>query len=1045
MERKKLFSALMFSSLLFASCGNNSNESLSTSSEQSSKPDETVTTTATTSVSSTTSKPTGSDEPYAFDGIVRIHYRNHNESYSSKCLWVWLSGVNGQIYEFANNNNPDSYGLWVDFDLQAAPFNEFSLTELSYIVREKSTWDGQTSDTLIEFSKFKPYETTREDGRKQIDVYSFDSGNKKLTLYPTLTEAMGDYIKVAKVNDDWKSIYVEGDGYDTGNGDNSNIGIINAITVYSFPNSYQLLSDTIKEQKKNDYIIYQDAPRKKELNITLKEELVPTNQYLVEVYFVSDMDNVKRANVSFSSLFESEIWKNKYEYEGDDLGLTFKDTSKPNRATFKLWSPLAFDVKLYTYQKSAPLAYFDHYVGGTAFKNVYQMKYTSKGVYEAVVDLKEEDKFYTYYVSNIEGQFETIDPYAKASGINGIRGAILNNNQWKETDPEGFSSIRGNTSSYPFTHINTLNDLDIYEVHIRDFTASNSWVSNNDNRRGTYNAFVEEGTTYEGVSTGFDSLKELGVSAVQLLPVFDQDNDERVWLNKDGTYKKYPTYNWGYNPSNYNVIEGAYASNPEDELNRIKEFKNLVKKCADNDIRVIMDVVYNHVSSVSKSSFTKTMPQYYFKVDENGTYIDQTGCNNTLDSSKGMVERYIINSVCFYAKEYGIKGFRFDLMGCLETSTMRKLKDALYEIDPEIVVYGEGWRGSGFASSTQAGKENVYQYLGDNGKGEVGAFNDGGRNGLKGDTKWADIVPSYGFMGQGPSDLSENTMYDAACTYLGENRHVTQAGIATSPTQTINYVDCHDNYTLYDSLNYMYDGGKNCNNDTNPIQDAALATMSYVIFSQGAAFIHGGSEFFRQKIMKKDDPNIDLLKDSIKAHETYIEGDGFEIPGGDGDYLVRNSYQYGDSVNAFDWSRKVKYLSYFDKIKEAISTRKALVKEGRLGVSNNAIQGSYKDNDGNTKKYSRLWDDLVQRDASNLLRPVLAAQTEFSKMPASTKLDVYSFLGGRMNEDESIIGIGNGKLRVLYGSKRNKGDIIEISDYKLAISKHEMLFVERIA
>ena len=161
MERKKLFSALMFSSLLFASCGNNSNESSDTSSQESSKPDETVTTTVTTSVSSTTSKPSDSDEPYAFDGIVRIHYRNQNESYSSKCLWVWLSGVNGQIYEFANNNNPDSYGLWADFDLQAAPFNDFSLTELSYIVREKSTWDGQTSDTLIEFSKFKPYETIR--------------------------------------------------------------------------------------------------------------------------------------------------------------------------------------------------------------------------------------------------------------------------------------------------------------------------------------------------------------------------------------------------------------------------------------------------------------------------------------------------------------------------------------------------------------------------------------------------------------------------------------------------------------------------------------------------------------------------------------------------------------------------------------------------------------------------------------------------------------------------------------------------------------------
>lgn len=372
-------------------------------------------------------------------------------------------------------------------------------------------------------------------------------------------------------------------------------------------------------------------------------------------------------------------------------------------------------------------------------------------------------------------------------------------------------------------------------------------------------------------------------------------------------------------------------------------------------------------------------------------------------------------------------------MGCLTTATMRAVKDALYDVDPQIVVYGEGWRGSGTPSNDQAGSYQVYRDLGDNGKGSVGCFNDTGRDGLKGNTSYGSVAPSYGFMSQGEGDLSDDTMYNAACTYLGENRSMTnnENPVATPSYQTVNYVSCHDNYTLYDQLNYCFNAGAGAGSDVNAeIQNAVLGTTAFVLNSQGIAFIQGGEEILRQKLMKKGNPYWDIIEKN-----DYITLD-------ENTRLVRNSYAFGDEVNAYKWDRKITFNSFYKKYAEATSTRKDLVASGVLGADyGTVIQGTYT-KDGNTVKVTRLWDDMVNvTDGKH--RAILAAQTEWSKLDSSKK-DVYVFLGGRMSGSSATIGCGSGTLKVLYSTSRDKGSSIEVKDNALSIGKYEMLIAERI-
>jgi type I pullulanase len=1043
--RKRIAGLLALAALLsFVSCrpkasesGNPSSDSVSGSSEEVSSASSfsPVSSASSSSSSETSSSENTAPLPEGWAGIVRIYYRNDSGSYTDRAVWVWETGGEGAEYPFENIDSPDDYGIYKDIDLTASPYLGRVILSLNFIVKFTGTWNGQSQDINV---VFQDYASTLEkvNGKDRISVYCTDNGSGTIETFTSKKAALGDTIRIAAFTD-FRTIHIQGTGVQDER-TAEEVGLISHYRLYALPPSFFALDKYAKQGQKSKYLLQDENPAKNDFTVTLDQDIDFTLTYYLEAYFPNVATGYKYRYVSFNKLYDTEKFNTSFTYDGKDLGLTYDNEENP---TFKVWSPSASLIQLRLYESGTPtnLA-IPGKEGNDTFKALSMIK-GEKGVWSLTpsADALVGKGFYTYEVY-VEGkENETIDPYAYAGGINGARTALLKPSDLAKTDPDGFRAAL--TALDTEAPIRNAADLTVYEVHVRDFTADSSWVSNHGNARGTFAAFSEEGTTYTEnsttVTTGFDSLKELGVNAIQLLPVFDQANDERTYTQtSDGTEKKIaPKYNWGYNPQNYDLVEGAYSSDPFSSVTRIGEFKGLIGKAAENGIRVIMDVVYNHMNTINDNAFSKTMPGYFFKYDETGAAIDETGVHNTFNTTRKMASRYVVDSTAFWAKEYGIKGFRFDLMGALETSTMRAVKDRLYEIDPKIVVYGEGWRGSGSSGDTQAGTYQVYRDLTDQGKGSVGCFNDCGRNGLKGDTAYGSTSPSYGFISQGPGDLNPDTIYNAACVYLGENRNITGNAVPqkTRPEQTVNYVSCHDNYTLYDQLNYCYDAGNLADTDQNSeVREAALATESFVLMSQGIAFFQGGEEIFRQKIMKPDNPFWD------KADS----GDYVTLTGGN--RLIRNSYAYGDEVNSFKWNRKIAFRAEFAKFREAIQTRKTLIQDGILGADyDTVIQGTFDDN-GTTRKVTRLWDDIISQGTDKKYRPILAAQTQFSKLSASGK-DIYVFLGGRMSGTSAVIGCGSGTLKVLYSNQRDSGTLITVSDDTLTVGRYEMLIVEREA
>jgi type I pullulanase len=990
---------------------------------------------ATSSAPESSGSTSASSEPdyggdIIYKGLVKIYYHNDSGSYSDKRLWVWGNGVNGAEYLFDNQSSPDEYGVYKVFDMDAAPFNDFDQTAMRFILKNAGTWSGQSPDIVTGFNKYYNYKSS-EDGRDLLTIYCVDEGTVVET-YNQRDDALGD--RLAKVDfTDWKSISCSGTGT-KGSRLASEVGVCASYSLYAYTRDYYLLSSEEQASKKADYLLKSGAPNASVWTIELDMTAICGTIYTVEATFKSNLSKTKNKNASWLKLYDDGYFVRTYTYSGNDLGYSLLDSGAN---LFKLWAPTAASVLLNIYQDGTPNSLRgSHDLTDRDVHTSLTMSPGEKGVWSYTDSENYSGKFYTYTVYTPEGSAETIDPYARSSGVNGVRGAILSAADFDKTDPTGFAdSLTALETNDPLPRPN---DFSIYEVHVRDFTADKSWISNKGNKNGTYGAFIEEGTSYgDGtttIKTGFDSLKELKPKAIQLLPVFDADNDERTYTTTTNgvTTVHTPDYNWGYNPLNYNVVDGVYSSNPKSATTKVKEFKNLVQACANNDMRVIMDVVYNHMASTSNNAFNKIVPKYYFLTNSEGYYYDETGCNNTVATGRKMVSNFMVDSVSWWAKEYGIKGFRFDLMGAIESSTMRLIKNALYQIDPEIIVYGEGWRVGG-DSTSQSTTNVVYSSLGDKGQGSVGCFNAGARDGLKGETQ--DGHPAYGFMNKGPSDLTDDILYNAACGYLGEDRYTTLNGIATPPEQTLNYVSCHDNYTLYDTLNYTRNSGMGASGDNSEAMAASLACSSYVLLSQGISFFQGGEEIFRQKLASSTDAVYSLL----------TSDDATTLP--DGVKMVRNSYKFGDSINAYKWDRKATYLSYFNKFAEAFHVRETLVKEGYLGVTSAAIQGTY-DKNGTATKISRLWDDLVDVRSDHSRRAILAAQTEFSQLSGSSLHDFYSFLGGRMSGASDTIGIGDGTLAVAFDSSQLDVDTyanLSVSGTAMPIGKYQCLITMRLA
>jgi pullulanase len=533
-------------------------------------------------------------------------------------------------------------------------------------------------------------------------------------------------------------------------------------------------------------------------------------------------------------------------YEGTDLGFTYT----PKETAFRLWSPAAQEVKLNIYSAG----------NGDNLESTYKMKRDDAGTWTFKASGNLQDKYYTYQVmQNGEWLQEKPDLYAVAVGVNGQRSMIVD---LDETDPEGWANDQRPA-------LENYTDIIIYELHIRDMTIH---PSSGSSQPGKYKGLVEEGTrSPKGLTTGIDHIKELGITHVHLLPTFDHRSIDETRLDE-------PQFNWGYDPLNYNVPEGSFSSNPYDGRVRIKEFKEMVQQFHKNGIRVILDVVYNHTGQTEDSNFNQLVPRYYYRQNEEGGFSDASACGNETASEREMMGKYIVESVQYWVNEYHLDGFRFDLMGIHDMETMNEVSAAVRAIDPSIFVYGEGWTAgsSPLPSEQQALKANTYKMQ------NVAAFSDDLRDGLKGSV----FEHEEGGFASNRQGLKESIKFGVVASTQHpqvnyDSVNYSNAPWAAEPSQTISYVSCHDNHTLFDKLTI-----------SNPeASEAELIKMhklaeTIVLTSQGVSFVHAGMEMLRTK-------------------------DG-----------VENSYNSPDSINQIDWTRKEKYEDVFNYYKELIGLRK---------------------------------------------------------------------------------------------------------------------------
>ena len=832
---------------------------------------------------------------------VTIHYHNEDKRCGDRELWIWCAGVNGSAFQPTVTNEGKDMSITLEFTGDLSNFAKKK--GLYFIIKDKGTWVGQSDNMFIDYSEFPP------DANGLTEVWCIPGEGNAVEMYENEALTKMDRFQSATFTD-WKHIEIIA------------TAVPQSYRLYALTTNYMAISATATQDDLNRYLIkegsspectdveYNYLPCKKftiELNFTAKVNV----QYYLEGIFPEYASFTKTKNVSFHQLYETPRFREYYTYQGNDLGAIINgDTT-----TFKVWAPTSARVRLMLFDSGIPEEYAEEHElpNGSDTYRGYNMTFEPGGVWSVTINKQLHGKYYKYFIKNSLGTSEVVDPYAKACGVNGERGMVVN---FSYTNPSGWSDVPlkwDGEDGYDIAHPN---DLSIYETHIRDLTMDETWEG--ESLRGTYSAFAEAGTTLTRndvtVTTGFDHIEELGVKAVQLEPVFDSDNleglDER-------------SYNWGYNPVNYNCVDGSYATDPYNGESRIREFKSLIRDYANNDnhTRIIMDVVYNHVSSAPASCFNKLMPRYYFRMTENGSYYDGSGCGNEVKTEAPMMSKYIVDSLVFWAKEYKIKGFRFDLMGLIDWQTCKKAAQELYKIDPDIYLYGEGWSADGSSGNMQnhepsdpyygnwgADTWTVYNKL--NKQGEmcyVGTFNNAGRDKIAGETGHID---DWGFIDQGSEHVGDksNQVADMLVGYHAGQERV-------DPNQCINYASCHDDFTVFDHV--MYCLNNDMNSDYPGLSCAATTAIECTImFSNGVAFIRGGEETFQSKEVSAADIELYGYDRTVLVR---------------GKYISSNSYRLSDYTNAFRWDRKISIngvttFDYYQEIAKAVHTRDTLTK-----------------------------------------------------------------------------------------------------------------------
>ncbi|MCR4902076.1 MAG: type I pullulanase [Butyrivibrio sp.] len=546
-------------------------------------------------------------------------------------------------------------------------------------------------------------------------------------------------------------------------------------------------------------------------------------------------------DINMPIIYSTEEFEKEYTYSGDDLGMTYTS----NKTDFRVWAPTADAVTLNLYES-----------GNSWADDLCEQIEMTKDVNGTWTASKSGDCNGIYYTftAELDGRMvEACDPYARTTGVNGKRAMVID---LDSTDPQGWDEDTNPHAG------ESINDAIIYELHLRDLSADESSGITN---TGKFLGLAETGTvTASGISTGLDHIVDLGITHVHLLPIYDFGS-----VDETHTYEN--LYNWGYDPVNYNVPEGSYSTDASDGQVRVSELKTMIKTMHDNGLSVVMDVVYNHVYSGDDFCINRLVPGYFSRINSDGTYSNGSGCGNDTASERSMVKKYIVDSVCYWADEYHMDGFRFDLVGLLDTETVNEIVEEVHKDHPDVIFYGEGWSMStdltkeGYTLATQVSSEKTPDFA---------FFNDTIRDALKGSVF---NTGEAGFVsGALNKENSIATSFMAMETW------------SKNPSQIIQYASCHDNLSLFDRIQIV-------RTDASFEELVKMNNLAAAIYltSEGVPFMQAGEEMLRSKV--KEDGSFD-----------------------------ENSYASGDEVNAIKWDNldNEEYMETYEFYKGLIEFRK---------------------------------------------------------------------------------------------------------------------------
>lgn len=729
---------------------------------------------------------------------LNVHYIRYNEDYEDWSLWIWGDGE-GTEYEFTGQDGEKGVSARIELEKTA----EYS--QIGVLIKYKD-WEKKdvNADRYLDLSK-------AQDG--VLNVYFIQEEEE---IFYSEEEVLAGQ-KITRVQ------------YD-------NLNQI-SFAVYSL----EMQAEQLKKQKisvemenGNTYPVKVLELNKEGNMLKGKGELEHSVNLSASNYLL--IDGMEKKVIEAGAVFATKEFEESYYYDGDDLGAVYSKEA----TAFRVWAPTASQVAVNLYE----------YGEGNDPIQSYPMEQSEKGTWYLKLPGDYDGVYYTYSVTVHENTEEAVDPYAKACGVNGLRGMIIN---LANTNPDGFTEE--NKPS-----LTSFSDIMLYEMSVRDYTIDDS---SGVKEKGKYLGLTEEGTVNSnGESTALDYLGELGVTHVHLLPSQDFG----------GVDEKNPSdsYNWGYGPQNYNVPEGSYSTNPHDGEVRVNEYKQMVQSLHKKGIRVVMDVVYNHTYDTEESNFNKIVPGYYYRMTEEGGYSNGSACGNEVATERAMARKFIVDSAVYWAKEYHIDGFRFDLMGLIDIETMQLIREKLNEVDESIYIYGEGWTG-GDTVSTEKMAESV------NAKDMPGiaVFSNVFRRGIQ---KYVSGIFD--------EDYAEDAvLFGVVAATENEKTKQSMGSWTENPMQCINYASCHDGFTLWDLIR------QNCSSETEEMwKKRNRLSAAIVMTTQGVPFIQSGEELLRSKVAK-DDP----------------------------ERIYSNSYNANDYVNSIKWdsiSKAQDMIAYYKGLME---------------------------------------------------------------------------------------------------------------------------------